>query len=115
MGEYTNGFDQVPKTTHETVVVDGVLRYPPIGLKVLIVGGGPGGYFTALECWRKGHDVKLLEKNDSNLPIGMFGRALLSNPGTNVFIKGDIVFLSPSGWSTLKNYTSMLKLYRECL
>lgn len=81
---------------------------------MLVAGGGPGGYFTALECWRKGHDVELLEKNESNSPIGMFGRALLSNPGPGVLIKGDIVFLSPSGWSTLKSYPSMLKLYREC-
>ncbi|KAJ5504132.1 hypothetical protein N7463_007006 [Penicillium fimorum] len=95
-GKYTDGFGQVPQATHETVVVDGVLRYPPTGLKVLVVGGGPGGYFTALECWRKGHDVELLEKNGANSPIG------------------DIVFLSPSGWSTLKNYPSMLKPYQEC-
>jgi NADPH-dependent 2,4-dienoyl-CoA reductase/sulfur reductase-like enzyme len=61
-----------PKVIHETIIVDGVLRYPPTGTKVVIVGGGPGGYHTALECWRKGHDVELLEKNEANTPIGMW-------------------------------------------
>lgn len=64
-------FGDVPDVTHENVVVDGVLRYPRTGLKIIIVGGGPGGYFTALECWRKGHDVEVVEKNDGNSPIGL--------------------------------------------
>lgn len=65
-------FDQIPEVAHETVMLDGVLRYPSTGLKVIVVGGGPGGYLAALECWRKGHDVELVEKNDSNSPIGMY-------------------------------------------
>lgn len=63
-------YAEAPQPTHENVIVDGVLRYPPTGLKVLVVGGGPGGYLTAIECWRKGHDVELVEKNSSNSPIG---------------------------------------------
>ncbi|GKT67142.1 hypothetical protein ColTof3_14481 [Colletotrichum tofieldiae] len=55
--------------THEIVMIDGVLCYPSIDLVVLVVGGGPGGYFTALECWRKGYNVRVLEKNTGNFPI----------------------------------------------
>lgn len=51
-------------------LADGVLRYPSTGLKVLIVGGGPGGCLTALECWRKGHEVQVLEKSLANSPSG---------------------------------------------
>lgn len=60
-----------PKPTHDNIIVDGVLRYPPTGIRVLVVGGGIAGYTTALECWRKGHTVHLLERNDDNSPIGM--------------------------------------------
>lgn len=66
---------EFPKPTHDNVIVDGILRYPPTGIKVLVVGGGIAGYTTALECWRKGHTVQLLERNDDNSPIGMFPRS----------------------------------------
>ena len=54
----------------KTVVVDHVLRYPPSGLRVLIVGAGPGGLLAALECWRKGHDVEIIEKASHLTSIG---------------------------------------------
>ncbi|KAL5592842.1 hypothetical protein FOBRF1_013150 [Fusarium oxysporum] len=85
-----------PPVTHETVVVDGVLRHPSTGLKVLVVGGGPGGYLTALECWRKGIDVEVLEKNSSNSPVG------------------DVFFLNPSGLASLKYYPKLLDEYQRC-
>ncbi|KAH8879261.1 putative monooxygenase [Thozetella sp. PMI_491] len=37
-------------------------RYPPSGIAVLVVGAGPGGLFAALECWRKGHEVRIIER-----------------------------------------------------
>ncbi|MCJ1325539.1 hypothetical protein MMC10_002202 [Thelotrema lepadinum] len=36
-------------------------RYPASGINVLIVGGGLGGLFAAINCYRKGHNVKVLE------------------------------------------------------
>ena len=36
-------------------------RYPPTGIDVLIAGGGLGGMFAALNCYRKGHNVRVLE------------------------------------------------------
>lgn len=38
-------------------------RYPSSGISVLIVGAGPVGVYTALECWRKGHNVRIVERN----------------------------------------------------
>lgn len=38
-------------------------RHPSTGISVLIVGAGPVGAYTALECWRKGHDVRIVERN----------------------------------------------------
>jgi 2-polyprenyl-6-methoxyphenol hydroxylase-like FAD-dependent oxidoreductase len=37
-------------------------RYPPSGLSILIVGGGIGGLTFAIEAYRKGHEVRVLEK-----------------------------------------------------
>ncbi|KAI0897021.1 hypothetical protein F4806DRAFT_495528 [Annulohypoxylon nitens] len=81
--------------TNESLV-DGVLRYPSTGLKILIVGGGPGGCLTALECWRKGHEVQVLEKSLANSP------------------SGDTFVIGPSALASLKNYPTMLKEYHGC-
>ncbi|KAI3394531.1 hypothetical protein diail_2580 [Diaporthe ilicicola] len=39
-----------------------VPRHPLTGIKVLIVGAGPAGLYTALECWRKGHNPRVIER-----------------------------------------------------
>ncbi|KAF4867878.1 FAD-dependent monooxygenase [Colletotrichum siamense] len=80
---------------HKCEVVDGVLRYPPVGTSVLVVGGGPCGYMTALECWRKGLDVRIVEKADK------------------VTVVGDSFLVGPSGLATLKCYPSMLQEYHD--
>jgi monoamine oxidase len=38
-------------------------RQSPTGISVLIVGAGVGGIMSALECWRKGHTVRILERS----------------------------------------------------
>ena len=40
----------------------GTKRCPESGISVLIVGAGMGGLMSAMECWRKGHTVRILEK-----------------------------------------------------
>jgi len=37
--------------------------YPNTGIDVLIVGTGLAGLVAALECTRKGHNVRVLERN----------------------------------------------------
>ena len=47
-------------------------RHPETGIDVLIVGGGMGGLVTALECWRKGHNVvKILERGEGPVYSGL--------------------------------------------
>ncbi|KAI0601142.1 putative monooxygenase, partial [Biscogniauxia sp. FL1348] len=45
---------------------------PPSGISVLIIGAGPVGVFTALECWRKGHQVRILERSSVSSTQGDF-------------------------------------------
>lgn len=53
-------------------VVDGVRRLSPTGISILVVGGGVGGMMTALESWRQGHDVRILERNPKLDTIGTY-------------------------------------------
>ena len=47
---------------HVQVPLSSVMdRYPPSGIDILVVGGGLGGMFAAIECYRKGHTVRVLE------------------------------------------------------
>lgn len=39
--------------------------YPSSGIDVLIVGTGLAGLTAAIECVRKGHNVRVLEKNNN--------------------------------------------------
>lgn len=40
-----------------------VMRHPETGIRVLICGAGLGGLACALECWRKGHTVEVLDRS----------------------------------------------------
>jgi NADPH-dependent 2,4-dienoyl-CoA reductase/sulfur reductase-like enzyme len=51
--------------------VDGVQRFPDNGINAVIIGGGVGGLQAALECWRKGCDVIVLEQAKKLSPLGM--------------------------------------------
>lgn len=44
--------------------------YPSTGINVLIVGTGLAGLTAALECIRKGHNVRVLERNAGVNTIG---------------------------------------------
>ncbi|KAJ5617337.1 monooxygenase [Penicillium hordei] len=50
-----------------------------------------GEMMAAIECWRKGHEVKIIEK------------------GSDLSEAGDIVAIGPSAWSNLQKYPSMLE------
>jgi monoamine oxidase len=48
-------------------------RHAETGIDVLIVGAGMGGLMSALECWRKGHNVVgILERNDGPIYTGLY-------------------------------------------
>ncbi|KAL7629195.1 hypothetical protein AAE478_000715 [Parahypoxylon ruwenzoriense] len=84
----------VPPATRN-IIIDGVLRFPPTGLRVLIVGAGVGGMMAALECWRKGMEVEIVEKSEK------------------ISTLGDVFTIGPSALTTFHNYPTMLKEYDE--
>ena len=45
-------------------------RSSPNGISVLISGAGVGGLMTALECWRRGCNVRILERTKYNVTSG---------------------------------------------
>ncbi|KAG5991260.1 hypothetical protein E4U52_003870 [Claviceps spartinae] len=65
-------------------------RCPETQLNVLVVGAGPSGLMTALECWRKGHNVvKILER--SNGPV----------------FTGDVIVIGPSALRAFRHWPDM--------
>ena len=46
--------------------------YLSTGIDVLIVGTGLAGLTAAIECIRKGHNVRVLERNAGINTVGMF-------------------------------------------
>lgn len=44
--------------------------YRPTGIEVLIVGTGLAGLTAAVECVRKGHKVRVLERNKTEINTG---------------------------------------------
>ncbi len=51
-------------------IIDGVHRLPKNGIRVVIIGAGVAGLQAALECWRKGCDVVVLERAEKLSPLG---------------------------------------------
>ena len=61
----------------DDVEIRPVGSYPPTGIDVLVVGTGLAGLTACIECVRKGHKVRVLERDASintagNPPLGIF-------------------------------------------
>jgi len=51
--------------------------YPPTGIDVLIIGTGLAGLTCAIECTRKGHTVRVLERNSTINTAGICAPSLV--------------------------------------
>ncbi|KAK2068950.1 hypothetical protein P8C59_003564 [Phyllachora maydis] len=67
--------------------------YPDSGIEVLIVGAGLAGLTAAIECTRKGHRVRVLERN------------------SEVSTMGDMYFMGLSGTRFFKHWPEMAREY----
>ncbi|KIW04618.1 uncharacterized protein PV09_04365 [Verruconis gallopava] len=69
--------------------------YPPSGIDVLVVGTGLAGLTASIECIRKGHNVKVLERN------------------ADINTSGDMYFMGLSATKFFKHWPEMAKEYDE--
>lgn len=60
----------IQETTIHGHVSEPLGTFPPSGIDVLIVGTGLAGLSAALECTRKGHNVRILERQSSINTLG---------------------------------------------
>ncbi|KAN0117901.1 hypothetical protein V8E51_003878 [Hyaloscypha variabilis] len=77
-------------------------RESPSGIDVLVVGAGLGGLFAAIELYRQGHNVRMIE----------------SKPKVEGF--GDFVGIAPSATKQFKKWPGMMEtyldiVYRPCM
>lgn len=56
-----------------------MVRDPASGLEIIIVGGGIAGLSFAIEAYRKGHQVTLLERRPDFNDYGLSSSARISN------------------------------------
>lgn len=64
---------------------DGIAAPGSSGIKVLVIGCGFGGIAAAIECYHKGHEVVVFEKNSE---IGGLGGLLQMKMHYNVYLTG---------------------------
>lgn len=49
-----------------------LIREPPSGIDLLVVGAGIGGLSAAIECHRKGHNVRVIERRPDFSTFGLY-------------------------------------------
>ena len=76
------GCVQNPAVGREKQWGEGTLRPAPVKKKVMVVGGGPAGLWAAKMAGRRGHDVTLLDRNDS---LGGQVRTAMKGAGRDEF------------------------------
>lgn len=92
--------------------------YPSTGIDVLIVGTGLAGLTAAIECIRKGHKVRVLERNAGINTVGMSPNE--RPQPTHITIKylpmiysGDMYFMGLSATRFFKHWPEMAKEYEK--
>lgn len=77
-----SAYEAVPQRALESITKDEAMEYAPVGtypntgIDALIVGTGFGGLTAALEFTRKGHKVRIIERNNEPDTSGKCGYAL---------------------------------------
>lgn len=88
--------------------------YPKTGIEVHIIGTGFAGLTAALECTRKGHSVRIIERNETADYAGTRLELLLSLCGLVANRRsGDMYFQGISAMSVLKHWPEMAEEYER--
>lgn len=86
--------------------------YPDSGIEVLIIGAGLAGLTAAIECARKGHRVRVLERHSEINTMGtcFFSYIVISRAHHRL---GDMYFMGLSGTKFFKHWPAMAAEYDE--
>ncbi|SJL01263.1 related to fusarubin cluster-monooxygenase [Armillaria ostoyae] len=76
-------------------MAENIVREPLSGIDILIAGGGLAGLTAAIECYRKGHNVRVVERR----------------PGLDPF--GDLVAIQPSALRTMRKWPGFVSQLYE--
>ena len=101
----------------QETTVDGIERLSSTGIRVLIIGAGVAGLGAALECWRKGCEVTVLERNaepssaGENNPRPRNHEIEASRDAEHA--SGDFFTLPPSALANVKYYPRMVDEYNS--
>ena len=82
-------------------------QLPDTGVSVLIVGAGIGGLTCALECWRRGHQVRILERSKTenllgtNSICGCRGKRLTRAQGDSLTVGPSAIAILQKHWPSL--------------
>jgi len=84
------------------------------GISVLVSGSGVGGLYTAMECWRRGCDVRIFERTKARVTTGLYHRtpALYTTFRADSF-QGDSFSIGPSAMNSFKNWPWMQERSKE--
>ncbi|KAL9611911.1 MAG: hypothetical protein Q9167_003464 [Letrouitia subvulpina] len=82
-------------------------RYPETGITVLIVGAGVGGLLSAMEGWRKGHSIQILERSVAPVLTGDICLLAITNVDGGEI--GDNLTLQPSAMSIIRHWPELCK------
>ncbi|RYP83146.1 hypothetical protein DL769_001452 [Monosporascus sp. CRB-8-3] len=74
---------------------ESIKRYPSSGLTILVVGGGIAGLGFAIEGYRKGHDVRIIDRRP------------------NFDDYGDLIAIGDSGLHSMKHWPAFLEACQE--
>jgi 2-polyprenyl-6-methoxyphenol hydroxylase-like FAD-dependent oxidoreductase len=99
-------------TRDSTMESKPVGSYEPTGIDVLVVGTGLGGLVATLECVRKGHNVRVLERNAD---INIMGTLHAFDPKDVCLCRtvGDMYFMGLSGTRFFKHWPEMEQEYQD--
>ncbi|KAK0448001.1 hypothetical protein EV421DRAFT_107486 [Armillaria borealis] len=76
-------------------MAENIVREPLSGIDILIAGGGLAGLTAAIECYRKGHNVRVVERR----------------PGLDPF--GDLIGIQPSALRTMRKWPGFVSQLYE--
>lgn len=91
--------------------------YPSTGIDVLIVGTGLAGLTAAIECVRKGHKVRVLERNSdiNTAGMSMYPAPVPVTSITNMILPetGDMYFMGLSATRFFKHWPEMAQEFDD--